>query len=169
MSAEAMGSSIALDLTWAELDQVIARTAQQVRAAGVPDVVVGVLRGGMVPAVMIAHRLGVRRVRGIEATRTVTEGPNAPKTDHPAIADRSHLGDLTGRDVLLVDDVAGTGLTVRVVADLIAGMRPRRLRQAVVVINTTNWAASSGDDPFDRFDHVGTACAGWVRFPWENR
>lgn len=168
MTTDAAGETIALDLTWAELDRVVARTAVQVRAAGVPDVVIGILRGGMVPAVMLAHQLGVRCVRGIAATRTTSECPNATKHEQPVLADPVVLGDLAGRDVLVVDDVAGTGRTMRAVAGLIAKQRPSRVRQVVVVVNTANWT-DCATDRFDQFDDVGTACAGWVRFPWESR
>ncbi|MGI9000853.1 MAG: phosphoribosyltransferase [Pseudonocardia sp.] len=170
MTTATTGSSIVLDLSWAELGRILAVTATQIRAGGVPDAVLGVLRGGMAPAVMLAHRLGVRDVRGITTTRTAAEGPNAPTSTHPATADPAPLGDLTGRDVLLVDDVTTTGLIMTAAAARAADLRPGRLRQVVIVADTTNWAANdTGDDLFDRVDHVGTAYAGRVRFPWESR
>ncbi|MGH3616087.1 MAG: hypothetical protein ACRDRK_26545 [Pseudonocardia sp.] len=66
---------LALDLDWTELDRLLTVVAEQIRAHGIPDVVVGVLRGGMVPAVVLAHRLGTRAVRGLDVTHTLSDAP----------------------------------------------------------------------------------------------
>ncbi|MDQ3273692.1 MAG: purine phosphoribosyltransferase [Actinomycetota bacterium] len=161
-------STIALDLTWDELADVIAVLAEQVRADSVPDVVVGILRGGMVPAVLLAHQLGVRDMRGIEVTRTLADGPNGAKTSRPVVTNPASLGTFTNDDVLLVDDVAGSGDTSDTAAGLVSGSTSR-VRRAVVVVNTINWNAANTRAPHDIQDYIGTTCAGWVRFPWEVR
>ncbi len=161
-------STIALDLTWNELDHHIAVLAKHVRQDGVPDVVVGILRGGMVPAVLLAHQLGVRDVRGIEVTRTLADGPNGAKTPSPVITNPASLGTFTNDDVLLVDDVAGSGDTVDTAAGLLPGSAGR-LRRAVVVVNILNWNTVNTRAPHEIQDYIGTTCAGWVRFPWEVR
>jgi hypoxanthine phosphoribosyltransferase len=139
-----------------------------VREDGVPDLVVGILRGGMVPAVMLAHRLGVRSVRGVEVTHTTLEGLNALKTPHPVITNPTSLGAVTGADVLLFDDVAGSGDTADTAAALLSGSAGR-VRRAVVVVNIVNWHAANACAPHDVHDYIGTTCAGWVRSPWEAR
>lgn len=162
-------STIALDLTWNELDHHIAVLAELVRQDGVPDVVVGILRGGMVAAVLLAHQLGVRDVRGIEVTRTLADGPNGAKTPSPVITNPASLGTFThDEDVLLVDDVAGSGDTVGTAADLLSGSAGR-VRRAVVVVNILNWNTANTRAPHEIQDYIGTTCAGWVRFPWEVR
>ncbi|MEU8781362.1 phosphoribosyltransferase family protein [Streptomyces sp. NPDC048637] len=70
--------------------------------------VVGTMRGGVLPAVWLAHRLGIRDVRTVEVTHTTDDGINAAKTRLPAARNPASLGDLTGLDVLLVDDIAGS-------------------------------------------------------------
>ncbi|MBC8091700.1 MAG: purine phosphoribosyltransferase [Pseudonocardia sp.] len=161
---------VALDLGWADLDGILSVVAGEVRAGGVPDVVVGVLRGGMVPAVVLAHRLGTRAVRGLEVTRTLSDAPDADKTEYPVVGDVAGVGELAGLDVLLVDDVAGSGATAEAATAVLNGQRPARLRRTVVVVNLANWCRTPpDDDPFRYFDHVGTTCSGWVRFPWEGR
>jgi pyrimidine operon attenuation protein / uracil phosphoribosyltransferase len=53
---------------------------------------------------------------------------------HDANAPQSPLPDVTGRDVLLVDDVLHTGRTIRAALDaLVRGGRPRVIRLAVLV------------------------------------
>jgi hypoxanthine phosphoribosyltransferase len=159
--------AVALDLTWIDLDHLVATLAAKIDAVAPPTVIVGVLRGGMVPAVMLAHRLNVRDVIGITATRTLTEGPASAKV--PVVLDPAALGDLTYEDVLIVDDVIGSGHTLTVVQNLTVAQEPARLRTAALVLNTDNWAASHPDtsEPRAQHDLVGTTCAGWVRFPWE--
>lgn len=161
-------SGIALDLGWVHLERLIAVLAGHVREDGVPDLVVGILRGGMVPAVMLAHRLGVRSVRGVEVTHTTVDGPHGPKTPHPMVTNPDSLGAFAGADVLLVDDVAGSGDTADAAAALLAGTAGR-VRSAVVVVNIVNWYAATTRVPREVHDYLGTTCAGWVRFPWEVR
>jgi hypothetical protein len=161
---------IALDLTWADLDHHVAGLAKRIRTDGVPHVIVGILRGGMIPAVALAHRLGVRDVRGIEVTRTLADGPNGAKTPLPQIANRASLGVFgAGADVLLVDDVVGSGDTFDTAADLLSGVGAVRVRRAVVVVNIVNWNIGNTVAPQQVQDYIGTTCTGWVRFPWEVR
>jgi hypothetical protein len=162
-------STIALDLTWTELDHHVAGLAGRVREHAVPDAVVGILRGGMVAAVLLAHQLGVRDVRGVVVTRTLSERPNGEKSQRPVITNPASLGVFTkAADVLLVDDVAGSGATLETVAGLL-GSVARRVRRAVVVVNTVNWNLANSRAPHEVQDYIGTTCAGWVRFPWEVR
>lgn len=161
-------STIALDLTWNKLDHHIAALANLIRQDGVPDVVVGILRGGMVAAVLLAHRLGVRNVRAIDVTRTLADGPNGVKTPSPVLTNPASVGVLNG-DVLLVDDVAGSGATLNTAAGLLLSGSAGRLRRAVVVVNILNWNAANTDTPQEIQDYIGTTCSGWVRFPWEVR
>ncbi|MGH3798350.1 MAG: phosphoribosyltransferase family protein [Pseudonocardiaceae bacterium] len=124
-------AAIVLDLTWAELDHHVTVLAEQIRRDGVPQVIVGILRGGMIPAVQLAHQLGVRDVRGIEVTRTLTDEPNGVKADVPQLVNPASLGSLDAdADVLVVDDVAGSGDTLDLAADLLTQItaRVRRVR-----------------------------------------
>lgn len=163
-------TAIALDLTWTDLDRHLAVLADRIRTDGVPHVIVGILRGGMIPAVALAHQLGVRNVRGIEVTRTLTDAPNGAKAQHPQIANPASVGALdAGADVLLVDDVIGSGDTVNTAANLLSSAGAVRVRRAVVVVNTVNWCTSNTVAPQQVQDYIGTTCTGWVRFPWEVR
>jgi hypoxanthine phosphoribosyltransferase len=62
------GSPPAAILTWEQLTQITTRLARAARADTAPATVVGVLRGGMIPAVHIAHLLGVRDMRALDVT-----------------------------------------------------------------------------------------------------
>lgn len=155
----------ALVLEWADLARTVAALAERIRRDGPPEVIVGILRGGMVPAVMLAHQLGVRDVRAVEITHTLTEEPNSAKSFTPRLTNVASLGALDGADVLLVDDVAGSGDTITAATDLLVGAA--RVRRAVLVVNVANWPKPTAPDHI--LDYIGCTCTGWVRFPWEIR
>lgn len=169
MNTATCGAGLALDLSWADLDLHLTGMAAAINADGRPGVVVGVLRGGMVPAVALAHQLGVRDVRAIGIEHTLTEDINAAKHPSARLLNPASLGVLDpDADVLVVDDVAGSGASLAAACTLIPST-VARLRRAVVVVNTINWAKANEDAPQQHCHYIGTTCAGWVRFPWEVR
>jgi len=141
--------------------------ARAVEADGSPDVLVGVLRGGMVLAVLLAHALELRDVRSIDVTHTTSEGVNATKTLRPTVRNPRSLGNLLGLDVLVVDDVAGKGDTIAVAIDLVRTARASRVRTAVCAVNEVNWFATRDRDPSEALTYIAVRCQGWVIFPWE--
>jgi hypoxanthine phosphoribosyltransferase len=154
-------------LAWADIDAATQALAEQVVAGGVPQAVVGVVRGGMVPAVCLAHRLGIRDVRAVEVTRTASDGINAAKDRLPTVRNAASLGDLTGLDVLLVDDIAGSGATLAHTADLLRSQGPARIRTAVLTVNRANWTQDA--EPDDVIDYIASLNDTWIVFPWEDQ
>ncbi|WP_330351768.1 phosphoribosyltransferase [Streptomyces sp. NBC_00582] len=156
-----------LFLTWDDITTATATLAHRLAAAGIPQVVVGIVRGGMIPAAWLAHRLAIRDVRTVEVTRTASDGINAAKSTVPTVRNPASLGDLTGLDVLLVDDIAGSGVTLAHTARMIHDLGPARLRTAVFVVNRANWRPSS--DPHHDIDYIASLADTWVVFPWEEQ
>lgn len=157
---------IPVTLSWSNVENFTEQLAGQVRRAGTPDTLVGIMRGGMIPAVMIAHRLGIRDVRTIEVTHTASDGINAAKTRAPAYRNPASLGDLAARDVLLVDDIAGSGDTLDRTRRMIEALGSRQLRTAVLAVNQANWQSTPGPDAC--IDYIAQLHDTWVIFPWEN-
>jgi hypoxanthine phosphoribosyltransferase len=152
---------------WETLAGIAQRVAESARAEGIPDVVVGVARNGLVPAVMICHALGVRDLRSVHVTRTVADGAEAGKTPEPVCRNAASLGDLAGAEVLVVDDIAGSGATLRDVAALVRACGPAGVRTAACVVNRANWLDHR--DPRQVVTYVGATVDRWVIFPWEKR
>jgi hypoxanthine phosphoribosyltransferase len=152
-------------LPWNDLVTITTRLAERIRLDGRPDVLVGVLRGGLVPAVLLAHALGCRSVRAVEVIHTTRDGVDAAKTIEPHITNPASLGDLHNLDVLLVDDIAGTGDTIHTTAGLVAACGARRVRTAVCAVNAANWRRPH--PPTSQLTYIGTTDRGWVIFPWE--
>jgi uncharacterized protein len=161
-----------LVVAWADMTAITARLADAIKSDAPPDVVVGILRGGMVPAIQLAHLLELRNVRGLDFTHTCADGVNAAKAPRPMLRNHGSLGDLSGMDVLLVDDVAGTGETIMASRRLLNAIGAARIRTAVCVLNEANWQRHGGQDSSDPdlndvLTYVGAAHHGWVVFPWE--
>jgi uncharacterized protein len=156
-------------LDWSEITTLTDQLAQAIRSDDLPDVVVGILRGGMIPAIRLAHVLGLRDVRALDVTHTAAEGVNAAKTLRPVSRNTSSLGDMTGLNVLLVDDVVGTGETIAASRFLLQAAGAVRVRSAACVLNEVNWRRSGIRDPAAGLTYVGATCDGWVVFPWEIR
>lgn len=147
----------------------LSRIAMAVSADGVPDIVVGILRGGMIPAVQLAHLLGIRTVRAVELTRTTADEVNAAKTPCPVAANPGSLGDLSDRDVLIVDDIAGSGLTMLACRDLVQEAGAARVRTVAMTVNAVNWELARRGSPAGELTYVGHVYRGWVIFPWEHQ
>jgi hypoxanthine phosphoribosyltransferase len=147
---------------WPDIEMVTTRLAATILNDGAPEVIVGIARGGLVPAVMLSHHLGVRDLRTVTFTHTKTDEVNATKTATPVVSHADSLGDLTGRDVLVVDDIAGTGDTLTGARTLLAERGAALIRTAVLRVNTANWQNHNQAPTF-----AGHTNQGWVVFPWE--
>lgn len=160
-----VSSDAPVRLPWSRIEALTHELAARAAGDGVPETIVGIMRGGMIPAVMIAHQLGIREVRTIEVTHTASDAINAAKTSAPSYKNPASLGDLAGRDVLLVDDIAGSGATLERTRRIVEALGVRRLRTAVLTVNRANWDAPSR--PEDRIDYIAEQTDTWVIFPWE--
>jgi len=160
-----------LTVSWHMTSRHVSRIGSAVDADGVPDILVGVLRGGMIPAVQLAHLLGIRTVRAIQVTRTLTDEADAAKTLQPVTANPGSLGDLSGQDVLIIDDIAGSGLTMLACKGLVQQAGAARVRTAALAVNALNWerSRSRSVSPSRELTYVGHIYRGWVTFPWERQ
>lgn len=156
-------------LEWADLVGLTNLLSRAVAADGVPAVVVGILRGGLVPAVLLAHTMGLRDVRAIDVTHTTSDSVDADKTPQPSARNPASLGDLTGLDVLVVDDVAGTGQSVTMTVKLVRAAGAVRIRTAVCAVNEINWFQAAERDVGEALTYLGGRYRGWVVFPWEKQ
>jgi hypothetical protein len=116
--------------------------------------------------VLLAHRWGLRCVRALDVVHTVTDEVDAAKTPTPVVRDTAGLGGVDGADVLVVDDVAGTGATISAARDVVAARGAARVRVLVCVLNEANWPRGA-EDPGAVLTYVGRRQRGWVVFPWE--
>jgi uncharacterized protein len=145
--------------TWADLDGWTATVAAKVRASGhVPEAIVGLTRGGWVPARLVADHLGVKRLLALQ---TAHWGVTATKDGHAALTERLS-GSVEGATVLVVDDITDTGESLAIAVDHIRTEgRPSRLETATCLhISHSKFVPTyfAEEVPADHWV--------WVVFPW---
>ncbi|WP_369369551.1 phosphoribosyltransferase [Promicromonospora sp. Populi] len=105
-------------LTWVAFPDAVRDLAHQVVDSGfVPEVVIAVARGGLVPGGAMAYALGTKGVGtlNVEFYTDIGQTLDDPRV-LPPLMDTS---DLPGAKVLVVDDVADSGRTLALVMDLL--------------------------------------------------
>lgn len=145
-------------ISWSEFAEIVASLAKQISADGAPQQIVAIKRGGLIPAVMLSHSLRVRDLLVVDIRRTLTDDVNAPKQP-PTLLNGEKL---PAKDTLFIDDIAGTGETLRLAASLADTSLPR-IRTAACLRNSQQWSLTDNESP----TYVGKEVVGWVLFPWE--
>ena len=107
------------DLTWDLFGTATRALAEQIAASGWrPDIVLAVARGGLTVAGALAYALGVKNCGAINVE--FYTGVDA-RLDVPVVLPPSlNLLEVTDLEVLVVDDVADTGHTLRLVREVLA-------------------------------------------------
>ncbi len=142
-------------LTW-DLVGVAGRSlAQQVAdSAFTPDIVLGIARGGLIPAGSIAYALDCKNLftLSVEFYTGVDQRLDVPVMLPPFL----DAADLTDQRVLIVDDVADTGKTLELVREFCSGT-VAEARTAVLYAKP-----HSIIEP----DFVWRRTDKWINFPW---
>lgn len=140
-------------LTWEEIHIAATRLAEQVRARpNPPDVIVGISRGGLIPATLVAHSLGIRHIEIVNASFY-----DAKKKRSSVTASTRYRPDGLVR-VLVVDDLVDSGTTMRETIRKLGG--PGSIKSAVLYHKD---GASLKCD----FSSVAVPRDTWLVFPWE--
>ena len=142
-------------MTWTDLGAAARELAVAVHEDGfTPDIILGIARGGLLPAAAVAYALGVKNTftMNVEFYTGVEERLEVPMV-LPPVPDLVELGD---RRLLVVDDVADTGATLEVVHDFCAG-KVAEVRTAVLYEKPRSVV---------KCDYVWRRTDRWITFPW---
>jgi hypoxanthine phosphoribosyltransferase len=142
-------------LTWEAFGAASRDVARAIVADGfVPEVVVAIARGGLLPAGALAYALGIKNCGAINVEFYTGIGTvlDAPEVLPPAL-DMSYLD---GRRVLLVDDVADSGRTLALAVRLLQE-RGAEVRSATIYTKP-----STIIQPDYSWKDTGL----WIDFPW---
>lgn len=145
-------------LTWDGFGSASRALARSILADGFePDVVVAIARGGLLPAGAIAYGLGVKSCGALNVEFYTGIGTvlDAPELLPPDL----DFGYLPGKKVLLVDDVADSGRTLKLAVEMLvdAGADVRS-----VCIFTKPGSVATPDYSWRETDL-------WIDFPWSFR
>lgn len=115
--------------SWEEIHELAYEVADAVRSSGfMPDVVVAVARGGVVPARIICDALVVSDYVSIKVDHW---GITATK-DGSAKLRRPVNWDFSGKRLLMVDDITDTGESLMLAKDVVQKMNPLELKTATL-------------------------------------
>lgn len=143
----------AFHVSWDQFHRDARALAWRLAETGPYSAIVGIARGGLVPAAIVARELDLRVVESVSIAsydHTVQQG--APKIIK-AIAPEIGRGEGTG--VLIIDDLVDTGSTARAVRDL--------LPKAHLA---TIYAKPLGRPYVDTF-MTEVSQDTWIYFPWD--
>jgi uncharacterized protein len=144
-------------LYWSEVEDAIEKLAEKIEQSQFkPDYIVGITSGGLFPLAFLVKRLKVKNIFTITA-RKVKEGDQ----EHLKIAYLPRI-DLTGKKVLLVDEIAQSGTTLHALANTIRGLGAETLKTATFAVNTD--ACEMWPDYYVLIEQ-----GDWIMFPWETK
>lgn len=144
-------------MTWSDVLGLALTLAEEVRRERI-DAIVAVLRGGVYPALAIAARLGVERLYGVEFRKYSDDKPPRELSTTPLLV-RDGVPQLSGERVLVVDDVARTGSTLKAAKELVKSKGAGEVKTAVLVVRSR--------ELLEVPDYYGVFMKVCPRFPWE--
>ena len=146
-----------LHLTWMDVQRLSEKLADQIAESGFrPDIIVAVSRGGFDPARILSDELNIRSLASLQVIyyAGVNERNDKPQVKYPLNAD------ISGLNVLVVDDVADSGNSLKVVKEYIDSLGPREVKMAT--LHHKPWSTFEPDFYAESVDK-------WIIYPWEPR
>jgi hypoxanthine phosphoribosyltransferase len=143
-----------LDLSWEMFGELCRALALRVARQYDPDLVVGIARAGVIPAAVIAsilrvdfHSLKISRRDGDEQVR-----------ERPAILSAAP-GTARGSRVLIVDEIASSGETLRMALSSLRNVAPAELRTATCFVRPRGYKP----------DYFALETDATIIFPWDRK
>jgi len=144
--------------SWEDMQTYAKKTAEMIKKSRFyPDVIIALSRGGLVPSRLLADFLHIKNVLAIKVDHW---GITAAK-DGKARISHGLDRDLSGRKVLIVDDITDTGQSMELALQHIKSLDPLEVKTAAL-IHLTN----SKYIP-DFYGHEREWA--WIIFPWNYR
>lgn len=142
-------------LTWDGFGGACESLARDIQASGwMPEIVIAVARGGMLPAGALTYMLGIKLTDAINVEFYTDVHETLP--DPVLLAPLLDTESISGRRLLVVDDVVDSGRTLKLVVELLEGFGAD-VRSAVLYDKPTTVVA-----PDWSWKHTDQ----WIVFPW---
>lgn len=143
-------------MRWSSFEQLADTIAEKLHEYRF-DAIVGISRGGLVPAVYLANALRVDVLHPLQIKRNDSSSVGSSRGE-PYIMN-GFVTESEYSRILVVDDACSEGLTLKCAVNYLAGrQRGAAISTAALVVNTT---CRLRPDFFGDFAH------GWIVFPWE--
>lgn len=146
-----------LVVDWDFIYEALFEIAEKVQRSGIDvRVIIGILRGGWVPARVLSDLLSVSEVGALEIKfyRGVGERWERPVVTQPLLVNAR------GKEVLIIDDVADTGKSLQTAVNFVSMYGAKVVYTATIFVKP--WSTIKPDFFVAETDK-------WVVFPWEVR
>jgi hypoxanthine phosphoribosyltransferase len=151
-----MGSELQFEVpTWNQIYSMLLNLTHKIRKNGFkPDIIVGVSRGGWPPARVLSDLMGNANLANVRAEfyLGVAETKTEPVLTQPVSTE------VAGRKVLIVDEIADTGQSLKLVKEHITEKGAAEVKIATVYYKP--WSIVKPD-------YYEKETSRWVVFPWE--
>ena len=141
--------------SWDEIYELLLSLAKRIRETGyVPEVIVGVSRGGWPPARIMSDLLENQNLANMKVVfyKDIGVRNRAPVITQPVTSE------VTGKRVLVVDDVADSGLSLREVSKHLKRKGARDIKVCTIYLKPRSVFTP---------DFYARKTTKWVIFPWE--
>lgn len=143
-----------MDVPWEMFGELCRALALRVARDYRPDLVVGIARAGVIPAAVVASIL---RLDFYSMKISRKEGPEQVR-ERPAVLSAAPP-QAAGKRVLIVDEIATSGETLRLALAAVRDVRPAEVRTA------TSFARTRGYKP----DYFALETDATIIFPWDRK
>lgn len=143
--------------SWEEIEKLTEKLAKKIKKSGFKfDWIVGISRGGLIPARLISDYLDFQQLAfiRIEFYKTIGKTKDFPRIVQPVNVN------VKGKNVLIVDDVADTGRSLMVAKESIKRKGAKEVR-----IATLHYKPMSTIKP----DFYAAQTTAWIVYPWEKK
>ncbi|MEM3670329.1 MAG: phosphoribosyltransferase [Thermoprotei archaeon] len=142
-----------LSVSWLEVYEALSSIARAISASSSGfDAVLGVARGGWIPARLLSDFLSIRRIVSIQVESYDNEDRKELRILEPVPQE------LRGSKVLVVDDISDTGSSLLAVVEKLRSNGVKAI--STVAIFTKPWSKFTPDFFYKEVSE-------WVVFPWE--
>jgi len=141
-------------LSWDDVWRHACELSEAVLSSGFePDMIVGVARGGWIVAVVLSDLLGVSEVASLRVRHYL----GVARPGERAVVEQGVSADVRGKRVLLADDVADTGETLRAAVGHLTSLGASEVRTAVLHVKP--WCRV-------RPNYYARVYDCWIVYPW---
>ncbi|MEZ5765944.1 MAG: xanthine phosphoribosyltransferase [Xanthobacteraceae bacterium] len=155
MSASAPPPEKVFPVSWEQFHRDCRALTWRLNGLGPFAAVIGITRGGLVPATIVARELGVRIIDTVCVVSYDHQTRGELRLLKGVSDSTMKLGEGTGKGLLIVDDLVDTGKTARVVRDLLPDAH-----------FATVYAKPMGKPLVDTFI-TEVSQDTWIYFPWD--
>ncbi len=144
-------------VSWEDIENWCSTIRNKVVENFSPEVIIGLSRGGLVPARILSDSLWIKDLLSI---KTEHWGITATKSGEAVLNDPGKLN-LKGKRVLVVDDITDTGQSMKLAYDFVKSQEPMEVRTATMLHITRSEFV-----PDYYGEEISQEKWTWFIFPW---